>query len=205
MSNDNIRLTLTPDQSLQKLIDGNQRFVQGFDAPDSFKYQDQRMSHAQHPYACILGCADSRISPEHAFDESHGNLFVTRVAGNFVTPEILASLEYGTSVLGASVIVVLGHTGCGAIRATINAQSTSAVFTGHINQLINALVPSVRNSLNDNVEIWKENAVHENVKLNVMKLRQSEPILRHLQEAGTLKIVGAIYSLETGLVDILTF
>lgn len=195
--------TLTPDEALAKLIAGNNRFLEGFDAPDSFKYQDQSMSLTQHPYACILGCADSRVSPEHTFDESHGNLFVTRVAGNFVTPEILGSLEYGTSVLGASVILVLGHSGCGAISAAISSVSTQAKFEGQIDTLIAALKPTAQDTQHSSPEIWKKNMVSQNVLKNVEILRRSEPVLKKLIGAGKLKVVGGVYHLDTGKVEIL--
>ena len=194
---------VTPDEALQRLVDGNKRFIQGFDAPDSFKYQDASTHKSQHPYACILGCADSRVSPEHTFDESHGNLFVTRVAGNFVTPEIIASLEYGTSVLGASIIMVLGHSGCGAVHATIDAVSTHAQFDGQIGQLIRSIEPAVIASRHTHPDTWLENAVAQNVRHNVKALRQSEPVLGGLIRAGKLKIAGGIYNLSTGEVQIL--
>lgn len=203
MAHTNISFLMTPEEALQKLLDGNKRFMQGFDAPDSFKYQDASIRKTQHPYACILGCADSRVSPEHTFDESHGNLFVTRVAGNFVTPEIIASLEYGTSVLGASIILVLGHSGCGAVHATIDAVSANVTFDGHIGQIIQSIEPAVAASRHANLDTWMENAVAENVQHNVQHLRQSEPILAGLIRSGKLKVVGGIYNLETGEVNIL--
>lgn len=203
MAHTNISFLMTPEEALQKLLDGNKRFMQGFDAPDSFKYQDASIRKTQHPYACILGCADSRVSPEHTFDESHGNLFVTRVAGNFVTPEIIASLEYGTSVLGASIILVLGHSGCGAVHATIDAVSANVTFDGHIGQIIQSIEPAVAASRHANLDTWMENAVAENVQHNVQHLRQSEPILASLIRSGKLKVVGGIYNLETGEVNIL--
>lgn len=196
-------ISITPDEALNRLIEGNQRFVVGFDAPDSFKYQDPALGKHQYPYACILGCADSRVSPEHAFDESHGNLFVTRVAGNFVTPEILASLEYGTSVLGASVILVLGHSGCGAVNAAVKAISTDTHFEGHIGQLIDALTPPVEQARHDDSDRWKKDAVIQNVIQNVSLLRRSEPILSKRVESGQLKVVGGVYNLESGEVIII--
>lgn len=195
--------SITPDEALEKLIQGNKRFLKGFDAPDSFRYQDASTHKSQHPYACILGCADSRVSPEHTFDESHGNLFVTRVAGNFVTPEIVASLEYGTSVLGAAIIMVLGHSGCGAVHATIDAVSANAMFDVQIGQIIKSIEPAVIASRHAHPDTWMENAVEQNVRHNVKALRQSEPVLGGLIRAGKLKIAGGIYNLSTGEVQIL--
>lgn len=203
MSQLNTTTAIHPDEALARLIAGNKRFMAGFDSPDSFKYQDPGIKDHQFPYACILGCADSRVSPEHTFDESHGNLFVTRVAGNFVTPEILGSLEYGTAVLGASVILVLGHSGCGAVNAAIKAVASNAVFDGHIGGLIDSLVPAVENARHDNHEHWQREAVIRNVTQNLSILRTSEPILKKRIENGQLKVVGGVYNLHTGEVVII--
>ncbi len=203
MAHDNNSPSITPDEALKKLMEGNKRFIQGFDAPDSFKYQDASIRKSQHPYACILGCADSRVSPEHTFDESHGNLFVTRVAGNMVTPEILASLEYGTSVLGASVIMVLGHSGCGAVHASIDAVSKQAKFDGHIDHLLKSLEPAILDARDARPDTWMEQAVIQNVRRNVQILSQSEPVLRGLVQAGKLKVVGGVYHLDNGQVSLL--
>lgn len=203
MAHDNNSPSITPDEALKKLMEGNKRFIQGFDAPDSFKYQDASIRKSQHPYACILGCADSRVSPEHTFDESHGNLFVTRVAGNMVTPEILASLEYGTSVLGASVIMVLGHSGCGAVHASIDAVSKQAKFDGHIDHLLKSLEPAILDARDASPDTWMEQAVIQNVRRNVQILSQSEPVLRGLVQAGKLKVVGGVYHLDNGQVSLL--
>lgn len=203
MSQSDTNITVPPDEALNRLIAGNKRYIAGFDSPDSFKYQDPGIKNHQYPYACILGCADSRVSPEHTFDESHGNLFVTRVAGNFVTPEILGSLEYGTEVLGASVILVLGHSGCGAINAAIKAVSSNAVFDGHIAQLIDSLVPTVEQVRHDDDEHWQNEAVINNVKKNVSILKSAEPILKKRVESGLLKVVGGVYHLHSGKVSII--
>jgi carbonic anhydrase len=203
MSQANTSTRPLPDEALSRLIAGNKRYIAGFDSPDSFKFQDPAIKNQQHPYACILGCADSRVSPEHTFDESHGNLFVTRVAGNFVTPEILASLEYGTAVLGASVILVLGHSGCGAVNAAMKAVESKAIFPGHIGQLIDQLTPSVEQVRHDDHEHWQREAVIQNVATNVSILKSSEPILKKRIEDGLLKVVGGVYNLESGEVSII--
>lgn len=198
------RTTLHPDEALARLIAGNKRYMAGFDSPDSFRFQDPAIKNHQHPYACILGCADSRVSPEHTFDESHGNLFVTRVAGNFVTPEILGSLEYGAEVLGASIILVLGHSGCGAVNAAIKSIATQTKFDGHIGQLIDSLVPAVMQARHEEHEHWQSDAVIQNVLANVSLLKSAEPILNKRIERGLLKIAGGVYNLHTGEVSIIT-
>lgn len=203
MSQPNTSTRTLPDEALSRLIAGNQRYISGFDSSDSFKFQDPAIKHQQQPYACILGCADSRVSPEHTFDESHGSLFVTRVAGNIVTPEILASLEYGTAVLGASIIMVLGHSGCGAVNAAIESVESNAIFDGHIGQLIDNLTPCVEKVRHHDHEHWLRRAVNHNVATNVSILISSEPILKKRIEDGLLKVVGAVYNLESGVVSII--
>lgn len=204
MSQSTINTNLDPDEALARLIAGNKRYLAGFDSPDSFRFQDPVIKNHQHPYACILGCADSRVSPEHTFDESHGNLFVTRVAGNFVTREILGSLEYGTEVLGASIIFVLGHSGCGAVNAAIKSIDSQAKFDGHIGELIDSLVPAVRQARKVDHEQWQSDAVIQNVLANVAILKSAEPILKNRIERGLLKIAGGVYNLHSGEVSIIT-
>jgi carbonic anhydrase len=195
---------LTPDEALARLLAGNARYLAGEDSPDSFQFQPASLAHSQNPYACILGCADSRVSPEHCFDEGQGDLFVTRIAGNFVTQEILGSLEYGTAVLGATLILVLGHTGCGAIGAAFKAVETDEDFPGHIQGIATALTPSVLQAMEDDIAHLREHrATHHNVVANVHKLRNLSPVLRKLVRESRLRIVGGIYHVETGNIEII--
>lgn len=195
---------LTPDEALARLLAGNQRYLAGEDSPDSFIHQSDALAHSQNPYACILGCADSRVSPEHCFDEGQGDLFVTRIAGNFVTQEILGSLEYGTAVLGATLVLVLGHSGCGAIGAAIRAVESDEDFPGHIQGIATALSPAVMQaSEEDPGGNWAARATHLNVEANVKKLRDATPVLRKLVRDNRLRIVGGIYHVETGKVEII--
>lgn len=193
---------ISPDDALKRLLEGNQRFIEGIDLPDNFGTQEEALKTSQNPYACILGCADSRVSPEHCFDESNGNLFITRVAGNFVTPEVLASLEYGCSMLGASLILVLGHTRCGAIAASVKAYQQGVEYPGHITLLTHALRPAVAAALRDKPDHLEDLTARKNVQLAVETLRESTPILRTLVRSGDLKIMGGIYQLDTGRVEI---
>jgi carbonic anhydrase len=134
---------ISPKEALDRLIEGNKRYIAGTPLPLEFSKTREALSSGQNPYACILGCADSRVAPELCFDAGIGDLFVTRVAGNFVTPQILASLEYGTEFLGAPLIMVLGHTKCGAIDATIKSIKDDAVFPGHIQNLVTDMSGSI--------------------------------------------------------------
>ena len=195
---------LTPDEALARLLAGNERYLSGVDSPDSFQYQPASLAESQNPYVCILGCADSRVSPEHCFDEGQGDLFVVRIAGNFVTQEILGSLEYGTAVLGASLILVLGHTGCGAIGAAIRAHKTDEDFPGHIQGIATALSPSVMQAADENPDCdWVHRATHLNVVANVKRLRESTPVLRKLVREKRLRVVGALYHVDTGKVEVI--
>jgi carbonic anhydrase len=153
----------------------------------------------------VLGCADSRVSPELCFDEARGDLFVTRVAGNYVTTDILASLEYGAAVLKAPLIMVLGHTRCGAISATVDALKNDTNFPGHIQSITTALMPAIRASVAAGQEnALVEAATKENIRRNVGLLREATPILARSVREGKIKIVGGIYRLDTGRVELVS-
>ncbi|OYW78471.1 MAG: carbonic anhydrase, partial [Polynucleobacter sp. 32-46-5] len=159
---------LNPDQALSRLMAGNAVYVKSKSLQINVDETRGALARGQNPYACILSCADSRISPELAFNEERGDLFVARVAGNFVNTDILASLEYGTAVLGAQLIMVLGHTSCGAIDASIKAYTQNASFPGHIQALTTALAPAVREASKKSKGKDLINAATiENVRLNV--------------------------------------
>src|SRR4029077_12461994 len=133
----------TPDAALARLVEGNARYVAGKLNERDFSAGRAARAQGQAPFAAILGCADSRVAPELAFDQAPGELFVVRVAGNFVTPDGLGSLEYGAAVLGTKLIMVLGHTSCGAIDATVAALQTRTDLPGHIADLVRAMKPGV--------------------------------------------------------------
>lgn len=195
---------VTPDQALERLMQGNQRYVDGNTESVNFAKTRAALAGGQNPYACLISCADSRIGPEYAFDEGRGDLFVTRVAGNFVNTDILASLEYGTAVLGAPLIMVLGHTSCGAIDATVKAVTENASFPGHIQSLTTALAPAVRQSQAAGAKDLVLAATLENVRMNVRDLQQANPILAERVAKGQLKVVGGLYHLDTGKVEMVS-
>lgn len=192
---------LTPDEALARLLKGNERYREGRTTPDNFAASRDVLARGQNPYAAILGCADSRVSPEFAFDEERGDLFVTRVAGNFVTPAILASLEYSVAVLKTPLIFVLGHTSCGAIGAAAKAVTDDATFPGHIQSLATALAPAVLKAKESGANDLVNAATAENVRLNVAKLAGSTPILRRAVRDKKLKVAGGLYDLKTGKVE----
>ena len=148
----------------------------------------------------MLGCADSRVAPELAFDQDPGDLFVVRLAGNFVTREGLGSLEYGAKVLGTKVILVLGHTGCGAVDATVASLRQPQALPGHIGELVEALKPGIAPAVEGGDA---SGAVAANVRYNMARLRQSGPVLPALEAAGQLRVAGGIYDLSTGQVSFL--
>lgn len=193
---------ISPAAALKRLMEGNARYVANTPIPSNFSATRAALASAQNPYACILGCADSRVSPDLCFDAERGDLFVTRVAGNFVTPEILASLEYGTAVLQSPLIMVLGHTSCGAIQASIKAVKNDEDFPGHIQLLASSLTPAIDAALKKDPSNVEASAIRENVRINVEALKNSTPILRRLVQSKKLMVVGGIYDLNTGRVEI---
>ena len=160
--------------------------------------QDCAATGGQAPFAAILGCADSRVAPELAFDRSPGDLFVVRTAGNYVTTDGLASLEYGAAVLGTKVIMVLGHSNCGAINATVQALKTRNNFPGHIADMVRSIKPAIEAELGKPGDDVAQRAVITNVRHNVRRLQQAKPILSVMVAKGQLRVVGGVYDLATG-------
>lgn len=193
----------TPDAALDKLMQGNARYIGNELRERDFSVGRVARTQGQSPFAAILGCADSRIAPELAFDQGPGNLFVVRVAGNFVTPDGLASLEYGAAVLGTKVILVLGHSNCGAINATVGALQKGNDLPGHIGELVRAMKPGVEPALKQAGDDLPQRAVIANVRHNVKTLQESQPILAGLVSSGKLRVVGGVYDLATGKVELL--
>ncbi|EXF93704.1 carbonic anhydrase [Pseudomonas fluorescens HK44] len=194
--------SINPDAALQRLIAGNKRYINGTSKTHDFKSEREALVSGQNPFVAVLSCADSRIAPEYAFDTARGDLFAVRVAGNFVTEEGLASLEYSVLVLGAPLILVLGHEDCGALNAGIKATKDNAVFPGQIQKLTDALRPSIEKVLKNPGNLL-ENATVQNVKDTVNNLKKTSPVLTEALSKGTLKIVGGIYRLASGKVDLI--
>lgn len=190
---------LSPDAALQRLMQGNERYVEGVSRRHDFKHEREALAGGQNPYAAILSCADSRIAPEYAFDSGRGDLFVCRVAGNFASTETVASLEYSVAVLGAPLIMVLGHESCGAVDATIKSLKDNTTLPGHLPSLVAAIAPSVKAASQQSGDPLS-NAIRQNVIDNVAKLSSATPILSAAVEQRKLKVVGAIYGLKDGRV-----
>jgi len=190
---------LTSDEALQKLIEGNRRHLSGeFTITQRLAERRQQVAKAQHPFAAILGCSDSRLPPEIVFDHSLGDLFVVRVAGNIVDMNGLASLEFAATQFATPLILVLGHARCGAVAAAL----AETKVPGHIVSLVDAIKPAVVMSKGQPGDPL-DNAIRANIRHTVDDLKTSQPILGDLVKAGTLKVVGAIYSLDTGKVEII--
>jgi carbonic anhydrase len=187
---------VTADSALSELRAGNARYVaQKYQHPHESAALRRQLASGQHPHAEVLSCSDSRVPPELLFDQGLGDLFIVRVAGNVASDTELGSLEYGAEHLHVPLLVVLGHQHCGAVAAAVEG----GVAEGHIGALVNLLRPAVvetRGLPGDQVE----NAVKANVEMVVKQLRGSTPILAELTSQGKLKVVGAVYSLDTGKV-----
>lgn len=194
------RAAETPEAALKLLVDGNARYVSNKMNERDFSANRAARTRGQAPFAAILGCADSRVAPELAFDQAPGDLFVVRVAGNFVTTEGLASLEFGAAVLGTKVIMVLGHTSCGAVNATVDALQKGNNLPGHIADLVRAMKPGVEPALKQSGDDLYQRAVVANVRYNVQQLLAAKPILADMVAAKKLSVVGAVYDLATGKV-----
>jgi carbonic anhydrase len=192
---------ISPDASLKRLQDGNRRYIDGVSRRHDFKHEREALSGGQNPYAGILSCADSRIAPEYAFDSGRGDLFVCRVAGNFANDDSVASLEYGVAVLGVPLILVLGHDSCGAVDATIKSLKDDKPLPGHLPSLVTALAPAVK-AVSSKGEDVLGNAIRQNVIDTVAKLKSATPILSAAVEQNKLKVVGGIYRLKDGRVDL---
>jgi carbonic anhydrase len=187
---------LTPQAALQELRAGNRRFVEGRPVgPHRSMARIRDVAAAQSPFAAVLSCADSRVPVEIVFDQGFGDLFVCRAAGNIVTPEIIASLEFGTLVLGARLLVVLGHTGCGAVKAAISGDAVP----GQISTLYRHIQPAVERTPSREME----EVARENVRVQVRLLRTASPVVAGLIRERKLDVVGGIYDLSTGRVSML--
>jgi carbonic anhydrase len=194
---------LTPAEGLAELQAGNERYVTGTHTHHEYGPERAELAETQKPFAMIVSCADSRVSPELAFDQSRGRLFVVRIAGNFVDDNGLASLEYGAAVLGSQLIMVLGHTSCGAIKAAIDVVTNGTTLPGHLPGLVENLKPAVEKAQAESGSLL-DNATRDNVLLNMQKLQTSQPVLAPLVEQNKLKVVGGIYDLTTGKVNLIS-
>jgi carbonic anhydrase len=188
--------SLSADAALKELMDGNERFRGGKLTACSHDLDilKQKTVDKQEPFAAVLSCADSRVPIELIFDQSIGHVFVTRIAGNIATSEIIASLEYGAGVLGTKVILVIGHSGCGAVKATMQGKEVPGQ--------ISALFPHIRRAV-DEAGGSLETATKANAKIQAAQLRQGSTLIGGMAKEGKLKVVAAYYDVGTGAVSLL--
>ncbi len=191
---------LTPAKALEILIEGNKRFVNNLKANRDLLKQVNETSEGQHPFAIILSCIDSRTSAELVFDQGLGDIFSVRIAGNCVNEDILGSMEFACKFAGAKLIVVLGHTRCGAVKGACDD-----VRIGNLTTLLNKIRPAVddthvpgeRNSSNTS---FVEAVAERNVELATEQITERSPVLKEMEAAGSIGIVGGIYDVSTGSV-----
>ena len=197
------RTTLTPDQALNLLKEGNSKYLTDAPFRTVGRERDRRIETArgQQPFCVLVGCSDSRVPPELLFGRGLGELFIVRNAGNVVDLAAMGSIEYGVAVLGAPLIVVLGHEGCGAVQAAVDIVQKDTSFPGSIGKMVEPIVPAVIRARRQGEENLLDRAVKENVLRVVERLKSTEQMLVEPQRRGTLKIVGARYDLDDGNVE----
>lgn len=186
-----------------RLREGNDRFVQRLDAESAvdIQYGREDLITDQRPFAVVLGCSDSRVPVEIVFDQGPGDLFVIRVAGNIATPPLIGSVEFAATTFGTGLVVVLGHTHCGAVAASLQLMRGEIASPSPNIEAITDYIRPVIASLDDSEEDIASAAVRANVRQSMRKLHDESPVLRELADAGQLAIVGAEFSLETGIVE----
>ena len=190
---------LTPDDVLKMLKEGNQRFVNGEVTVRNHKAQIRKAVASQFPKAIVLSCVDSRVPVEDVFDRGIGDMFVARVAGNFVNADILGSMEFACHVSGAKVILVMGHEHCGAVKSAVDG-----VELGNITEMLSKIAPAVEgvSGIDGERASGNENFVHavaeKNVRLNIDRIRAESSILESMEKDGAIKIVGAMYDMDKG-------
>jgi len=194
---------MTPESSLQALKDGNNRFINASQVVRDLNAQVDATSSGQYPFATVLHCIDSRVSAEHIFDQGIGDLFSIRIAGNFVNEDILGSMEFACKLAGTKVLVVLGHTSCGAIKGACDHARM-----GNLTALINKIEPavdavttpddeSIRNSSNIN---FVNSVAAKNVEMTLIDIRKKSEILKEMEANGVLIIIGGMYDISNGKV-----
>jgi len=193
---------LSPAAAKRRLMQGNERYVDGISKRHDFRHEREALTKGQNPFAGILSCADSRVAPEYAFDTGRGDLFVCRVAGNFLNTDVIASFEYAVEVLNTPLLMVLGHESCGAVDAAIKSIRDGTTLPGHLPALVEAISPAVK-ATRDQSGNALENAIKQNVLLNVEMLRAATPVIETFVAEKKVEVVGAIYNLKNGRIELL--
>jgi carbonic anhydrase len=194
---------ISGEAALHRLMAGNARYAANRPNARDFHASRAARSMVQYPIAAILGCADSRVGPEFIFDEGPGELFVVRVAGNVLTEAGTASLEYATQVLGVPLILVLGHSNCGAVAAAIKSAEGGPPLPGHLPELMAKIAPAVTATQSAPAASHLSAAIAENVRLTVQQTTTTAPLLSAMVASGKLKVAGGVYDIATGKVRLL--
>jgi len=201
-------VTVSAHDALERLREGNQRFTSNARDADAYITHTRRaeLANGQEPFAIILGCSDSRVPAEIVFDQGLGDLFVIRVAGNIVAPSQIGSIEFAAERFGTRLVVVLGHSQCGAITATIEElRQPGGTQSRNLRSIVDRVTPAVKplfeTNLRDDPAALVRHAVRANIRMSVNQLKHASEILEPMVEDGSLLIVGAEYSLETGAVE----
>jgi carbonic anhydrase len=197
------QITMTPESAIQRLKDGNSRFTKNKGFSRDLTSEVKQTSTGQNPYATVLHCIDSRVSAELIFDEGIGDVFSVRIAGNFENEDILGSMEFACKLAGTKVIVVLGHTACGAVKGACDDAKL-----GNLTALISKLKPAVEavtepadTSKRNSTNIDFVNSVAEkNVYMTIENIREKSPVLKEMEDNGEIKIIGAMYDIKDGSV-----
>lgn len=200
-----IQSALTPQSVLKDLLEGNNRFVKGTPEGADNSALVNQTTGGQYPKAVVLSCIDSRVPVETVLDQAIGDIFVARVAGNFENTDILGSLEYSCNVAGSKLILVLGHESCGAVKAACDG-----VELGNITAMLSNIMPAVKKSAdevdgetNSSNKAFVAKTVENNVRLTIDRIRQKSQILQEMEDNGEIAIVGGVYSLHTGKVEMI--
>ena len=194
---------VSPGAALQRLLEGNARYAANEPAKRDFSAGRAARAAAQYPIAAVLSCSDSRVAPELCFDQGPGDLFVVRVAGNFVNVDGLASLEYAVEFLGVPLLMVLGHSNCGAVGAALGSVKERAKLPGHLPEMIKAIDPAVIAAHGRHPSDLLAVTIEEHVRLNVKRLKEEAPVLADALAERRIDIVGALYDLPTGKVRLI--
>ena len=200
-----VQVAMTPNRVLQDLLEGNNRFVDGNSQTTDNSALVNQTTEGQFPKAVVLSCIDSRVPVETVLDQAIGDVFVARVAGNFENIDILGSLEYSCKVAGSKLVLVLGHESCGAVKAACDG-----VELGNITSMLDNIMPAVIKSKdevegdsNSSNKAFVAKTVENNVRLTIERIREKSQILNDMEANGDIQIVGGVYSLHTGKVEML--
>lgn len=194
---------IPPARALDLLMQGNARYVAGEMVEKDFSAGRAARAEAQYPIAAILGCSDSRVAPELLFDQGPGDLFVVRLAGNFLDDDGFASLEYAVRFLNTPLVMVLGHTNCGAVAAAVDVVKQRIELPGHLPELIKSIEPAVIAAHGRHPSDLVAAAIEENVRLNVQRLNNNAPIMSEALAAKKIAVSGGIYDIATGKVKLI--